>query len=142
MRPITIISVCIIIIGSLVTSTSWARKPAPKEARAYIVQPRNGEIVHNPVKVIFGLSGMGIAPAGFDKNDTGHHHLLIDMKNPPAPNLPIPSSNQSIHFGGGQTETEITLTPGTHTLQLILGDHTHIPHDPPVISEQITITVK
>jgi hypothetical protein len=92
--------------------------------------------------VLFGLKGMGVAPAGIDMPNTGHHHLLVDVAEMPDLNLPLPASTNVIHFGGGQTEKELTLTPGTHTLQLILGDHLHIPFTNPVISKKITITVK
>ena len=107
----------------------------------YIVEPKDGAVVSNPVKVIFGLSGMGVAPAGVERANTGHHHLLIDTE---LANLkaPIPSDEKHLHFGGGQTETTIELAPGSHTLQLVLGDYVHVPHDPPVVSKTITITVK
>ena len=84
---------------------------------------------------------MGVAPAGVQQQNTGHHHLLIDVTEQPPGNLPLPANDNIVHFGGGQTETTIELAPGTHTLQLVLGDHLHIPHDPPVQSERITITV-
>jgi len=110
-------------------------------ARAYIIEPKNGAEVSNPVKVLFGLSGMGIAPAGTQKEHTGHHHLLIDGPKVDT-NAPLPVSDQIVHFGGGQTETTLILKPGRHTLQLMLGDWKHQPHNPPVASETITITVK
>ena len=110
-------------------------------AKAYIVSPQDGDTVSNPVTVIFGLKGMGIAPAGTDKANTGHHHLLVDT-DIPAQDQPLPASAQLIHFGGGQTETTLELAPGTHTLQLVLGDMNHVPHKPAVVSEKITITVK
>ena len=114
---------------------------APDGARVYIVSPAHGEVVTTPFKVVFGLSGMGVAPAGIDKANTGHHHLLIDTV---APDLakPIPSDASHRHFGGGQTEVVIELAPGGHTLQLLLADFAHTAHTPAVISEQITITVK
>ena len=115
--------------------------PAPEGANAYIISPKHGEVVTSPVKVVFGLSGMGVAPAGVDKAKTGHHHLLIDTGLPNL-NNPIPADDNHKHFGGGQTETVIKLTPGTHTLQLLLADFTHTPHNPPVMSQQITIMVK
>jgi len=98
-------------------------------------------VVTNPVTVRFGLSGMGVAPAGVEKAKTGHHHLLIDAAIPDV-NAPIPKDDNYRHFGGGQTEATIRLSPGQHTLQLLLGDHNHIPHNPPVMSRKITITVK
>ncbi|MGV6806490.1 MAG: DUF4399 domain-containing protein [bacterium] len=111
------------------------------DAYAYIIEPIDGATVTSPVKIVFGLSGAGVAPAGIEKANTGHHHLLVDMAELPDLTQPLPSNDNVRHFGGGQTETEITLEPGTHTLQLILGDHLHTPHNPPVKSDQITITV-
>lgn len=115
--------------------------PSPAGARVYFIEPKNGAEVKGPVKVLFGLSGMGIAPAGTQKDNTGHHHLLIDGPKVET-NAPLPVSDQIVHFGGGQTETTITLKPGKHSLQLLLGDWKHQPHNPPVTSETITITVK
>ena len=115
--------------------------PAPIGAKAYIVAPKHGEIVTSPVKVVFGLSGIGVAPAGVLNEKTGHHHLLIDTGIPDL-SRPIPADDNHKHFGGAQTETTIELTSGIHTLQLLLGDGSHIPHNPPVKSEQITIIVK
>ena len=125
----------------LIPALALGRTPAPEGARVYIVSPQNGATVSSPVKVIFGLEGMGVAPAGVEKAKTGHHHLIIDADLPPA-NEPVPADDNHRHFGGGQTEFTIDLAPGTHTLQLIMGDHNHVPHDPPVASEKITITVK
>ena len=116
------------------------RSDRPDEARVYFISPTDGEETQSPVVVRFGLGGMGVAPAGVEKQHTGHHHLIVDAELPPS-NLPIPKSENYRHFGGGQTEVSLDLAPGTHTLQLILGDHLHIPHDPPVVSERITITV-
>ena len=125
-----------------VSAVAVADQTASAEgARAYIVSPQDGDTVSNPVTVIFGLKGMGIAPAGTDKANTGHHHLLVDTEIP-AQDQPLPASAQLIHFGGGQTETTLELAPGTHTLQLVLGDMNHVPHKPAVVSEKITITVK
>jgi hypothetical protein len=120
---------------------SLARKPSPVGARVYIISPRDGETVVSPVRVVFGLAGAGIAPAGIVKADTGHHHLLIDTAAPPL-DLPIPADATHVHFGGGQTETTVTLTPGRHTLQLLLADELHVPHDPPLISDVVTIEVQ
>jgi hypothetical protein len=118
------------------------RKPAPEGAMAYIIEPADGATVMNPVRVVFGLKGFGVAPAGVDRNDAGHHHLLVDTGMPANLGLPIPNDEQHRHFGGGQTETTLTLAPGRHTLQLLLGDHLHIPHDPPIASSVVTIEVK
>ena len=117
------------------------RTPAPAGAQTYVISPAEGAVVESPVTVRFGLTGMGVAPAGVARKDTGHHHLIIDAPAPDA-SLPIPSDAQHRHFGGGQTETSLELAPGTHTLQLVLGDHLHIPHQPPLTSKQISITVK
>ena len=112
------------------------------QARAYIIAPADGAVVSSPVTVVFGLSGMGVAPAGTDRANTGHHHLLIDVAELPPLDQPIPSDQHHRHFGGGQTEVTLELAPGQHTLQLLLGDMKHVPHNPPVLSEKITITVK
>ncbi|HUF22395.1 MAG TPA: DUF4399 domain-containing protein [Burkholderiales bacterium] len=92
--------------------------------------------------VKFGLRGMGVAPAGVDMKNTGHHHILINVDKLPDMTRPLPASDQFVHFGMGQTETELKLNPGKHTLQLLLGNHLHIPHDPAVMSRKITITVR
>ncbi|MEM7304162.1 MAG: DUF4399 domain-containing protein [Pseudomonadota bacterium] len=118
------------------------RSASPEGAKVYFIQPQDGEVITGPnVKVVFGLSGMGIAPAGIEKSNTGHHHLLIDVDNLPM-GMPIPSDARHLHFGGGQTEAVIELAPGEHQLQLVLADHLHIPHDPPVVSDVIKITVE
>ncbi len=117
------------------------RTPAPAGAGVYFITPANGETQTGPVTVRFGLRGMGVAPAGVANPATGHHHLLVDAPLPPA-NLPIPADDHYRHFGGGQTETTLILAPGKHTLQLLLGDAAHVPHDPPIASEQISITVQ
>lgn len=118
------------------------RAKAPADAYAYIGWPNNGEVIHSTTfHVWFGLRGMGVAPAGTDKPNTGHHHLLIDTPLPPL-DEPIPNDKNHLHFGLGQTETMLELPPGTHTLQLLLGDANHIPFDPPVMSQKITIYVR
>ena len=114
--------------------------PAPEGAKVYIVSPEDGETVEKEFVVIFGLEGMGVAPAGVDIEGTGHHHLLVDQSDLPESGKPM--GNPPIHFGGGQTQTTLTLEPGKHTLQLILGDKLHIPHNPAIVSELITIEVK
>lgn len=125
---------------SLITSVVSAQSTAPENAAVYFISPQEGDTLENPVIVRFGLKNMGVAPAGVQTEETGHHHLLIDTGLPPL-DQPVPADDNHLHFGKGQTETELTLSPGKHTLQLLLGDFSHIPHDPPVISEQITITV-
>ena len=113
---------------------------SPAGAKVYFISPKNGARIKGPVKVVMGLSGMGVAPAGTDAPDTGHHHILVDAD---APNLdaPIPVDDKHRHFGKGQTETTLDLPPGKHTLQLVLADKNHIPHSPPVMSDKITVTV-
>ena len=117
------------------------RSPAPAGAKVYFIEPKNGARISGPVVVKMGLAGMGIAPAGVEKKDTGHHHILVDQKLQDAM-APVPVDDRHRHFGAGQTETVLTLAPGKHTLQLVLGDHNHIPHNPLVASDVITITVK
>jgi hypothetical protein len=117
------------------------RRPAPAGASVYFIEPADGATVTNPVRVVFGLKGAGIAPAGIDQPNTGHHHLLIDTDVPPL-DLPVPADEQHVHFGAGQTETTLTLAPGEHRLQLLLGDHLHIPHEPPIMSEVVRIRVQ
>lgn len=110
--------------------------------KLYIISPTDGSTVKNPIKIIFGLSGMGVAPAGVEMANTGHHHLLIDLDILPDKNLPIPSDERHRHFGAGQTETSVNLTPGTHTLQLMLGDHYHMQFKKSVVSKKIIINVE
>ncbi len=121
-------------------ATKSDRSTSPQNTKLYIISPANGDTVDETFTVKFGLSGMGVSPAGLDKKNTGHHHLLIDASELPA--LDKPMGSEVMHFGGGQTEKTITLTKGKHTLQLILGNYQHVPHDKPVISGKITITVK
>jgi hypothetical protein len=116
------------------------RHPSPIGARVYIVYPENGAYVPNKFTVRFGLEKMGVAPAGVDKPNSGHHHLLIDAPLPPL-DKPIPNDENHLHFGGGQTETTLTLPTGRHTLQLLLGDTVHVPHDPPVYSTPVVVNV-
>ena len=115
---------------------------ASADTDLYFISPQDGDVVGQKFDIRFGLSGMGVAPAGIEMANTGHHHLLIDLNTLPPTDLPLPKTEQVRHFGGGQTETTLSLEPGEHTLQLLLGDHSHIPHDPPVVSKKITITVK
>ena len=117
------------------------RSASPEAAKLYFISPADGETLTSPVVVRFGLGGMGVAPAGIEKGGTGHHHLVIDAELPKL-DLPVPKSANYRHFGKGQTEVSLDLAPGKHTLQLVLGDHLHIPHDPPVLSEKITIVVE
>ena len=115
--------------------------PSPAGAKVFFIEPKTGAAVTSPVAVKFGIEGMEVVPAGTEKENSGHHHLLIDTKLSDYA-APIPADDNHKHFGKGQTETTLELKPGPHTLQLVLGDQNHIPHDPPVQSEVITITVK
>jgi len=133
----------LIAIAIGVPVVALAETPAPRNASVYIISPKDGDTVTSPFKVQFGLSGMGVAPAGVERPNTGHHHLIIDATlSPEELKQPIASDAQHMHFGGGQTETMLTLPPGTHTLQLVLGDWTHVPFNPPIMSPVITVTVK
>lgn len=117
------------------------RSASAENARLYFLTPADGDTVSSPIPIEFGLDGMEVAPAGTEAQNAGHHHLLVDT-HLPALDQPIPKDQHHIHFGDGSTATELSLEPGQHTLQLLLGDHLHIPHDPPVVSVQITITVQ
>lgn len=139
MKKLAVLAACA--LTAAVAFGQVVRTPSPQGAEVYIIAPTDGSTVSSPVVVRFGLKGMGISPAGMAMPDTGHHHLIVDAELPPL-DKPIPADATHIHFGKGQTETTVTLTPGKHTLQLVLGDHMHIPHDPAVVSKQITITVK
>jgi Domain of unknown function (DUF4399) len=134
-----------LMLAALVVGASLAfaqeRTPSPAGAEVYIIAPKDGAKVHAPVLVQFGLKGMGIAPAGVKFDNTGHHHLLIDTDPPADLSAPLPATDKIVHFGKGQTETTLNLAPGKHTLQLLLADQSHIPHNPPVLSQKISITV-
>jgi Domain of unknown function (DUF4399) len=126
-----------------IPAVAFAETAAPPNAAVYFINLKDGDAVNSPFKIQFGLSGMGVAPAGVEKANTGHHHLVIDATlSPEELKQPIPSDAKHVHFGGGQTETMVTLPPGRHTLQLVLGDWTHIPFNPPIMSPVITVTVK
>ncbi len=121
-------------------SSSGGRKPSPKDAKVYFIYPKDGAYISPNSTIRFGLLNMGVAPAGFDKPNTGHHHLLVDANLPPL-DQPIPNDFNHLHFGAGQTEAKITLPVGRHRLRLLFGDASHLPHDPPVYSEEINVTV-
>jgi len=121
--------------------TGPTRTPSPPGAKVMILEPADGAEVTSPVTVKFGIEGMDVVPAGTDQAHSGHHHVLIDTKLEDV-SVPIPADDNHKHFGKAQTEAQLELTPGKHTLQLVLGDHNHIPHDPVVQSEVITVTVK
>ncbi|HJV28654.1 MAG TPA: DUF4399 domain-containing protein [Aromatoleum sp.] len=119
-----------------------AGTPSPANAEAYIIWPPDGAVVAGgKLWVRMGLRNMGVCPKGVEKPNVGHHHLLIDTPLPPM-DAEIPSDRNHLHFGAGETEARIELPPGKHTLQMLLGDHKHVPHDPPVYSKQISITVR
>jgi hypothetical protein len=124
-------------------NSAAAQTPSPAGAKVYIINLKDGQKVKSPFLVQFGLSGMGVAPAGVEKPNTGHHHLLIDTTlSGAALKAPIPADDTHKHFGAGQTEAMVTLPKGKHTLQLVLGDWSHVPHVPPVMSQVITVTVR
>lgn len=130
------------IIAALLALLPFTSIASAEDASVYFIEPMDGQEVTSPVTVKFGLKGMGVAPAGVMRDNTGHHHLLINVETLPDLSKPLPSSEQVRHFGGGQTEATIELAPGKHTLQLVLGNYAHIPHAEPVVSKKITITVK
>ncbi len=131
-----------LVLMSIANAKEEMSKSEP-QAQVYFISPIDGQTVKTKFKLQFGLSGMGIAPAGVEKDNTGHHHLLIDTDISTIDlTKPLPATDKIKHFGGGQTETYLDLTTGKHTLQLVLGNHLHIPHTDPVISEKITITVQ
>lgn len=141
MRAILVIS---LFLGLPLAAFGQNPQPAPDGTEVYIITPADGTTVSSPVVIRFGLRGAGIAPAGIDQDGTGHHHLLVDVpeQDMPAMDKPLPTSERVIHFGGGQTETQLELPPGEHTLQLVFADYLHIPHVPPVMSDRITIVVE
>ena len=124
----------------LIISTFFAVFSIFADPKVYFINLEDGDRVESPFLIQFGLSGMGIAPAGTDRSNTGHHHLLINVDDIDL-SKPIPSSSNHIHFGGGQTESLVDLMPGYYSMQLVLGDMTHTPHNPPIISQRINITV-
>ena len=128
-------------LAAALLSSPWMAM-AEESPSVYFIAPHNGDVVSGDFTVQFGLKGMGVAPAGVDKEHTGHHHLLIDLETLPPLDAPLPANDHIVHFGGGQTQTTLSLPPGEHTLQLLLGDYMHVPMNPPVISEKITITVE
>ena len=139
----------ILLALTLAGAAQAGETPAPDGAAVYFVNLDDGATVASPVTVLFGLRGMGVAPAGTERENTGHHHILIDR--PPLGDGPegtaeldngLPADEHHRHFGGGQTEVTLDLPPGAHTLQLVLGDQNHVPHDPPIVSPVITITVE
>jgi hypothetical protein len=128
--------------SSAIAQSTGAHWPA--DAKVFFVEPKDGAEISGPVKVVMGVKGIEIAPAGTEKANTGHHHILIDTDVPKGEKAlsPLPAEDNLKHFGKGQTETSLALAPGKHTLQLLVGDGNHIPYDPPLASDKITITVK
>lgn len=143
MKRLRLVVATVIVFNLLVIlNIAHARTPAPKDAEVYIIWPHDGSVIHGGrLWVRMGLRGAGVAPKGTNMANVGHHHLLVDTELPVF-DQPIPSDRRYLHFGGGQSEARLEgLSPGEHTLQLLMGDHDHIPHDPPIYSKKITITV-
>ncbi|MGY8962744.1 MAG: DUF4399 domain-containing protein [Rhodospirillales bacterium] len=139
---IVALAVAFVSATAFAQSEEWPRTGSAPNTVAYIVSPSNGETVPGTFRIQFGLKGMGVAPAGVEYPDSGHHHLLVNRV-APMMSEPLPSGDSDLlHFGGGQTETTLSLEPGEYTLQMILGDQDHVPHDPPVMSKKVTITVE
>ncbi len=120
---------------------AMARTPSTDGAQVFFITPADGEVVSNPIRLEFGLNGMEVVPAGDKRPGSGHHHLVIDAGLPDF-GLPVPADQHHIHFGGGSSQVELTLPAGQHTLQLLLADYLHVPHDPPVFSKRITVAVE
>ena len=142
MKKIIVAASLLVAVFTAGASAGELVSAAPSAAKVYFITPANGDTVAKTFKVQFGLSGMGVAPAGTQRENTGHHHLLIDVNELPNMAGPLPATDNIKHFGGGQTETELTLSPGKHTLQLLLGNYAHVPHEQPVLSEKISIIVQ
>jgi hypothetical protein len=130
-----------VLLALACTAALADQSPSPAGAEVYIIKPANGAHVKSPVTVVFGLRGMGVAPAGVKFDNTGHHHLLVDTELPADLTQPLPATDNIRHFGKGQTEATLDLPPGKHTLQLLFADFTHTPFTPNVASSKITITV-
>jgi hypothetical protein len=134
--------VLVLVAAATVVSAQVPKTKSVEGTTVYFISPKDGETVGPTFTVRFGLKGMGIAPAGVQFANTGHHHLLVDLAQMPDMNAALPVTDNIRHFGAGQTETELKLAPGKHTLQLVFADYLHIPHDKPVVSQKITVTVK
>ncbi|MBS0237709.1 MAG: DUF4399 domain-containing protein [Proteobacteria bacterium] len=141
MKPVIFAAALVALTLPFAALADSGRTPSPAGAKVFIIEPKDGATVSSPVTIKFGIEGMEVAPAGSDTPHSGHHHLLIDAALPPLGEA-IPKDESHVHYGKGQTETTVELKPGKHTLQLLLGDKNHIPHDPPVKSDVVTITVK
>ena len=135
-------SIVLLFCVALLSDAAAHRYHSDEQKKVYFITPSDGITTTNPVKIKFGATGINIVPAGVDMPNSGHHHLLINVDELPNLKLPIPADSNHIHFGKGQTEVELDLPVGTHTLQLLIGNHLHIPHSEPIISKKIVITVK
>jgi len=140
-RLVTVLGCAVCALALTLHAAEIERTASTPGATVYVIGLENGATVSSPLVVRFGLRGMGVAPAGVDLPGTGHHHLVIDAPTPPL-DVPLPADDHHRHFGGGQTEVELELPPGEHTLQLVLADKIHLAHEPPVLSEVIKIRVK
>jgi Domain of unknown function (DUF4399) len=141
MKPMRHLAILAAGLLSMAPMASAQKHTMPETARVYILWPSDGQVVRGGFWVRMGLADAGVAPAGVEKANTGHHHLLVDVDLPPLDQA-IPNDRNHLHFGLGQTETMLELPPGTHTLQLVMGDADHVQHDPPVVSKRITIQVR
>ena len=137
-----LLSLAFFIAMPAMTQTIELSSDVAADAQVWIESPVDGQVVSSPVAIVFGSKNVSIAPAGIEQSNSGHHHLMIDMDELPGMNMPLPGSAQLIHFGKGQTSTSLSLAPGVHSLQLLLGNHIHVPHTRPVLSEKITIVVE
>lgn len=137
-RSLLILAAIAVVVAIVIFSEQTQREPA---SEVFFVEPKDGAVLKSPFKLVFGAKGVTIVAAGTEHAHGGHHHLLIDTGLPPQ-GEPILKDDHHRHFGGGQTEVEISLEPGKHRLQMLLGDHNHVPHDPPVVSKVITVTVE
>lgn len=137
----TLFATVLTVFAATIAHADTQGTPSAADAKVFIIAPKDGAEVSSPVTVKFGITGMELAPAGTDKPNSGHHHLIIDAKTTDV-TAAIPADANHVHFGKGQTEASVELKPGPHTLQLILGDKNHVPHTPPVVSSVVTITVK
>jgi hypothetical protein len=149
MKPLKSLAGAAMLVALASVAPAQDRTQAPQDAMVYLLGLEDGATVSSPVTIVFGLKGMGVAPAGVERDGTGHHHVLINRApwgegdgDAEALKLGLPADDNHRHFGGGQTEVTLDLPPGTHSLQLVLGDHNHVPHDPPVVSEVITVMVE
>jgi hypothetical protein len=146
LRTVSLVAALVMPAAALAQSHSHGdhdRTEAPEGAAVFFVAPADGATVSNPVTFHFGLSGMGVAPAGVEWPNTGHHHMLINVDPSELDmNEGLPATENILHFGGGQTQVTLDLPAGTHVFRLVLGDHNHVPHDPPIVSEPITVTIR